>query len=219
MARRRGSADSNLFAINHDVIRSVLAEANQNLIHRRDELLAALQRAPVVLTTAADIEKTQLFLLQLRRAISETREARLSDGKPLRAAALTVRKFFVEIEEPLMRASKTVKERLTRAALQSRLPGPEAAVPPVAIDFQGEIVISAEQTPLEPIGQHLEIQLDWYVESVDLTSVDLESLRQYFTEASVLAACRKHLAANGPNKIAGVSYKEVAAEARPSSKL
>lgn len=219
MARRRGSGDSNLFAINHDVIRSVLEEANQKLLRRRDELLAALQRAPEVLTTPADIEKTQLFLHQLGKAISETREARLSDGRPLRAAALTVRKFFVEIEEPLKLASQAVKDRLTRAALKSRPLVPNATFPPIAVDFQGEVVISAEHAPVEPIGQPLEIQLDWCVESVDLASVDLESLRHYFTEASVLAACRKHLAANGPNKIAGVSYKEIAAEVPSSSKL
>ena len=66
---------------------------------------------------------------------------------------------------------------------------------------------SAATVPLAIAG----IRLDWEILSFDHAAIDLEALRPFLTEASILAACRKHLEENGPNTLDGVRYRQVAA--------
>ncbi len=213
--QRPRAQDSNLFAIDHDAIRATLADANAPLLRRRDDLLGASGRAPELLDSDQDIDRARLFARQLDEAIREARVARLSDGRPFRAASATVKRFFDEIEEPLKRASRTILKRLTDTAHRGRrnqTETPVSAPPtPVGIDVSGEAVVTAP--PLHSptaAAAHREIMLVWSIESFDRATLDLEALRDYLTEASILAACRKHLADHGPRQLPGAVYREVA---------
>ncbi len=213
--QRPRAQDSNLFAIDHDAIRSTLGDANAPLLRRRDDLLAASARAPELLDTDEDIDRARLFARQLDDAIREARAARLADGRPFRGASATVKRFFDDIEGPLKSASRTILARLTDTAHRGRrmqTETPVSAPPtPVGIDVSGEPVVTAapRQAP-SAAAAHREIMLVWSIESVDRATLDLEALRDYLTEASILAACRKHLADHGPRPLAGVQYREVA---------
>lgn len=207
--------DSNLFAIDHEAIRKTLAEANKSLLKRCDDLLAAFSRVPEDLNSDENIQRAKLFARQLNEAAREARDARLSDGRPFRDATSTVKAFFDEIENPLQSASQSIVNRLTAAAQESRrtqsappLPEPPA---PLGIDSAGEVVVtsSAQSSSTSP-DYGSEIPLVWAVQSFDRSVLDLEALRDYLTDASILAACRKHLAIHGPHKIDGVKYEEVA---------
>ena len=206
--RRPRTSDSNLFAIDHDAIRSTLADANAPLLQRRDNLLAASSRAPEQLETDEDVDRARRFAKQLDEAIREARKARLSDGRPFRDASAAVKSFFDEIEKPLQSALQTVLNRLTDAAHHSRLKQgetPQSAPPtPVGINISGEAIVTTA-LPRSP-----QIKLFWSIEGFDRATLDLEALRNYLTEASILAACRKHLADRGPQKLSGVVYHEVA---------
>ena len=46
-------------------------------------------------------------------------------------------------------------------------------------------------------------------EGFDRPLLDLEALRPFLTESALLTACSRHLAAHGPNRLAGVDYREV----------
>ena len=213
--RRPRTTDSNLFAIDYDAIRSTLADANAPLLRRRDDLLAASSRAPEQLEGGEDVDRARRFAGQLDEAIREARKARLSDGRPFRDASATVKSFFDEIEKPLQNASRTILARLTDAAhrVRPRLGETPISAPPAAIgiDISGEAIVttaphrSPQSTPLHP-----EIKLAWSIEDFDRATLDLEALRDYLTKAAILAACRKHLADHGPQKLSGAVYHEVA---------
>ena len=213
--RRPRTSDSNLFAIDYDAIRSTLADANAPLLRRRDDLLAAYARAPEQLETDEDVDRARRFAGQLDEAIRETRKARLSDGRPFRDASATVKSFFDEIDKPLRNASRSILARLTDAAHRGRPTPGETPIPApparIGIDVSGAAIVttaphrSPQSTPLHP-----EIKLAWSIEDFDRATLDLEALRDYLTEAAILAACRKHLADHGPQKLSGVVYHEVA---------
>jgi len=213
MQRSHGS-NSNLFAIDYGAIETTLRDANARLLKRRDDLLAAFARAPAPLALDEDIDRARHFAKQLERAIREAKRARLSDGRPFRDASATVKVFFDEIEKPLKNTLQAILKRLTDAAHQSQSTPSTPPVPtstPVGIDTSGEIIATAElHPPSQPGAQHAEIQLAWEVEGYDRTGLNLEALRNYLTDAAILAACRKHLADNGPHKLDGVVYREVA---------
>jgi hypothetical protein len=213
--QRPRTSDSNLFAIDHDAIKSTLADANAPLLKRRDDLLAACSRAPERLESDEDVTRARRFAGQLDEAIEEARKARLSDGRPFRDASATVKSFFDEIEKPLQSASRTILKRLTDTAHRGRryqaeppMPEPPTAV---GIDVSGEaIVTSMPQQTTHSADAHPEIRLVWSIQGFDRSTLNLEALRDFLTDASILAACRKHLAVHGPHKLQGVEYEEVA---------
>ncbi len=211
--RRARTRDSNLFAIDYDAISATLADANAPLLRRRDDLLAASARVPEQLDTDEDVDRARRFAGQLDETIREARKARLSDGRPFRDASATVKSFFDEIDKPLQNASRTILKRLTDAAHRVRPTPGETPVqaPPAAIgiDISGEAIVTTAPQP-SPHPLHPEIKLAWSIEDFDRATLDLEALRDYLTEAAILAACRKHLADHGPQKLSGAVYREVA---------
>ena len=54
-----------------------------------------------------------------------------------------------------------------------------------------------------------DINLSWEIESFDESILDIEKLRNFFSNYAYQTAIKKHLDANGPNQINGVKYKQV----------
>jgi hypothetical protein len=208
---RSTKGDSNLFAIDHDAIRSVLAEANRRLLDRRDELCSALTRVPKTLMEPDQIARANVFARQLQGAIQETRSSRLSDGRPFRDATATVKAFFDQIERPLQSAVAAMRERLTEAALRNRdnQISPHQSVS-VGVDLSGTEIIASRTSPATTVSDETTIDLDWEVASVDGQALDLEALRHLFTDSCLMTACKRHLAAHGARSLKGVIYKETA---------
>ena len=102
--------------------------------------------------------------------------------------------------------------RLTDAAHRHRPEPADAPAPvPVGMDLSGKTIATAEPAQsLRATAPQAEIRLAWSIDGVDRQALDLEALRGYLTDASLLAACRKHLAEHGPHKLSGVVYREVA---------
>ncbi len=121
---KSGKSDSNLFAIDHGAIETILGDANAPLIRRNTDLLAAFERMPVSLGSEDDVIRAGRFVKQLKAAVRETAKARLSDGRPFADATATVKSFFQKYEEPLKAALEVVLGRLTDAAVRAR-PAPD----------------------------------------------------------------------------------------------
>jgi hypothetical protein len=201
------ASNSNLFAIDHAAIKATLQDANAQLLDRRDQLLAAFSRAPQHLLDE-DVERANRFVRQLDTALREARQARISDGRPFRVASETVKVFFDAIEKPLQEALRAMLARLTDAAERARSEraGPATGALPVGMDVSGATIVTVGQAATARAN----IRLAWSVEGFSRDEIDLEALRLYLTDAAILAACRKHLAQNGPHQVAGVEYREVA---------
>ncbi|MCC6736906.1 MAG: hypothetical protein IT534_12380 [Bauldia sp.] len=219
----------NLFAIDQASIESTLAEANGALITGRDRLLRAFRAIPESLDTIEDIEKSQAFAQDLDDLLTEAKKARLSDGKPFTEAGKTVKEFFARIEGPLKATMDELHHRVTQAALRQRRKAAEEAARLAAAEAAARR--GAEVLPLRPppspepvaivrgqggasvitkVEPSANIPLVWVVDGFDRDAIDLEALRAYLTDAAILAACKKHLEAHGPNTLPGVSYDQVA---------
>ncbi len=208
---RPAHRDSNLFAIDHDALKAVLADANRRLIERKNELCSALPRVPEALLSADHISRAKVFARQLQDALGKSRSSRLSDGRPFREATATVTAFFRQIDGPLQAAVDIVSERLTAAALRCRSNqiSPDRDVP-VGVDLSGNEIIASRPAPSGPELGGTTIDLDWEVDGLDRNALDLESLRPFFTDACLLTACKRHLAARGTQSLEGVTYKQSA---------
>jgi hypothetical protein len=197
------------FAIDHGTIKSILVNAYASLLKRRDDVIAACANVPEHLQTENDFNNAQHIVEELKEAKNAARTARLSNQSPFKDASATVQEFFHDIEGPLQSALKTVLDRLTEAAHSRRPNLPKESMKPapvVGIGAGSPIVTSSHLAAV--LGP--EIKLVWSVEGVDRATLNLEILRDFLTDACLLGACRKHLAAKGPNQIAGVVYKETA---------
>ena len=207
----------NLFAVDIDGMRRLLAEANAPLVNRSRELLDALERMPAEIAADEDREKAVRFALLLKDQIKECRSARLSDCKSFKEAVKTVESFFAEFEAPLKAAEKTVLAAITRAELRLRAeqsPPPVSTPPPsdvadVVVSDTGTRVVSASPSPLPPPPSGKDsVELVWTVSDVDREAVDLEALRPYFSDHALKQAAQKHLAEKGPNTLGGVYYEQ-----------
>lgn len=204
---------SNLFSIDHNAILATLHEANTALLRRVEMLAAALERMPGSLTDAETVEKAKIYRKQIAEARSEVRSARMADGKPFREAGEVVKEFFAKVETRLTETEAEVGRRLTASALRlaaARSVPPAPVRPPIGHAFDGTPVVEASSgsPPREAVP---DIALLWEVDRLDRRAIDFVALGRFFTDASILAACRKHLDAHGPHTMPGVVYRQVAA--------
>lgn len=210
----RTARGKNLFAIDHASIEALLSEANQALLKGRDKLLRAFEDIPAALETVVQIEKSQEFAQEVEDLLSEAKKARLADGRPFAEAGKIVKDFFLRIEGPLKATLEELQHRVTQAALRQQRETTEAfSRDEGGVRRQSTAVIrSRTGAPAIAVADELpaQIALAWVVEGFDRSRLDLEDLRPFFTDSALLAACRKHLEANGPHKLAGVSYEQVA---------
>jgi hypothetical protein len=204
--------NSVFFNVDHSDIRRQLANANALLTNRCDELLSAVDRAPDPIETLEDLQKALQFARQLGNAGEQIRQVRLSDGRPFSDGTKTVKIFFDEWERPLRGAKKKISQltaeattRLSSNQINSPFPTDAGTISkPIHSDRSQSIDNGDSQRP------NYELRLAWAVESFDRNKINLESLRPYLSDEVILTACKKHLRVNGPNKIQGVTYKEVA---------
>jgi hypothetical protein len=215
MARKAGGR--NLFALDQGSIESTLAEANASLMRRRDDLLKDFDKLPGRLETEAEIEAARAFADELEDLLAEAKKARLSDGRPFAEAGKLIKSFFARIEGPLKSMLEEVVDRVTDVGLrqleqvadEEDLDDDDAEedadpLPSPAIRATGGAPIISKATA------STQIAMAWIVSEVDQQTVNLEELRRFFTESALLAACRRHLEENGPHRLKGVTYEQVA---------
>lgn len=187
----RHDRGNNLFSVDTVAIRPVLAEANAPLVAEIERHLhrgRALFHAAV---TEEQLPAIRSFLAETQRLQKRAAAARLADGRPFAAATREVANWFGTYEDRLKRAHVVFHER-TRAFLR-RHPAP-AQVPPAA-------------TLPAAAGQDAgAIRTVWEVQSYDPATIDFNELAPFFTDASIRAALRSHLAAGGARRLRGVTY-------------
>jgi hypothetical protein len=195
---------SNLYSIDFDALRSVLAEANAHLAKKQELLLAEIGQ-----TRLADLsqDKSVRLAKKLKALIKDLRDARLTDGAPFRRASDLIKAYFSELDKPLSKALESLQGHLSRSLDFGVRAGAGKTVA-IAVNRDGEPIIAA--TPGNGTHVLLEIPSKWEVKSVDRQNLDLESLRGLFTERELLLACKRHLCRHGPHQINGVGYARAA---------
>lgn len=206
-------AKSNLFAIDLDAAERVVTEANPELLRRHAQLMAAFQRLPSSFETADNIARAKTFARQLRESASQCRATRLSDTRPLRDLLRRVDTFFKKMEKEAIDACSVVVDQLSSLGPASPTAGSPGNLGATVDQPSATVLISAESGEILGSGSlsshpRRTTGFDWVVSGVDRDTVDLEALRPFLTEASLLHAARAHLKAEGPNALFGATYKQ-----------
>ncbi len=206
----------NIFAIDFDAVVQTIKDANDDLSNRHNELLAACNRMPTTLQSNDEIRKAKKFAEQLKQHQSACRSTRLGDTKPLRALVKRVEKFFKEMEDDAKTMQDTVINKLSEKALSTSFSSQENREDHLGsksflVDSRsGEILGSAALATSDRSSEPEDILTSWEIDTINRETIDLDALRDYLSDSAILNAARKHLKANGPMKLRGASYKQVA---------
>ncbi len=187
-------ANSNLFHIDEDGIRRTLEEANASLFRRRDALIEA-RKGMTQRTPSGDLND---MLAQLRSLQKEAKSAKMSDGRSFNRAVKVVKTFFDELLLPVEESIVSI----TREAERRRAAETNARVPVIAT-ADGEIVCESG-----PAANSFNALTEaWEVTGFDRNTIDLNALRECFSDYQIGFALKKHLEAHGPHALPGVTYE------------
>jgi hypothetical protein len=196
----QANARHNWASLDQAELTALLPERHADLLARRDALLAAMARVPDPLDTPDAVARAQKFAVLLRAARNGADTTRKDDKQPFIAAGKHVEAFFKSVIAPLDEALRELQHRLTDArlvaieqAVPSAIPTPEAPPPSAATPVIDSTSIEAVTT----------------VVAIDRAALDMEALRDVFTDRELMDAVQRHLRRHGPT-LAGVAYHDVA---------
>lgn len=95
-----------------DPLRERLITDCADLLARRDELLAAVDRVPASIESEEIAQKVGDFIKQLQSAVKNADAGRIAEKEPYLAGGRSVDGFFKKITEPLVKAKKDIEARL-----------------------------------------------------------------------------------------------------------
>lgn len=98
---------------NQPTLRDELAARHEDLLKRRDELLAAAERAPLAVEDEETAGKVQDFIKQIAACHKNAEAARVAEKEPHLDAGRMVDGYFKAVTEPLAKAKKAIEDRLT----------------------------------------------------------------------------------------------------------
>lgn len=90
-----------------------LASEHDQLTARRDELLAAAERAPAEVTDDDTLRKMSDFVKQLTACTKASEAARVAAKEPTLSAGRVIDGFFKAISDPIDKTKQTVERRMT----------------------------------------------------------------------------------------------------------
>lgn len=200
----------NLFHIDLVVIEATLEEANSRLSRSVDAYVA---RAKTILadptTTDSKLEEARRWLAEKSK---EVRLARLEDGRPFRSATKLIESWFEPLEQSLKSTESAILNEANRRLRDLRASSPDdpLAISPTAIATasNGRVVgsIAADETTETAAGAVWTTQVS--VVGVERDRLDLNELRDHFTERELVAAAKRLLKANPAIRLRGVKYED-----------
>lgn len=222
---------SNLFSIDFAAIEKLLEDANQPLLSNAEELITKAQAYPDRISSNAEAEELKFFLKKLRSQNKDVASARLSDGRPFSDASKVVKKWFGKTEDRLKAADKRISRVLSSyvSALQAQVTQAEQrneqmqrhkqdVTIPIAQTRDGKQIIEATPSISNNTDEKLDqpevpnIALVWQVKSYDINELDLEKLKNYFTDHAIKTAINSYIRQNGPNQLSGVDCEQTVAK-------
>lgn len=214
-----------LFNINHNEIKRALSDANAPLVLKANELIESSLSISFDEINNEKLIEVKDVIKNIKNTLRELSKTRLKDGKPLNNAANVVKEFFGQYEQRL----KSNLELLSNKAIEiheeltSQLNIVEPEEPPLTEDNayalgdtnNGTPVISTniqsdQNTQEENTTIAIEdIEHKWAIEKFDRNILNIEILKDYFTDHSIKLALGAHLKEHGPNILDGVKYKKI----------
>jgi hypothetical protein len=96
-----------------EALREILAGGHEELLKRRDELIAGSARVPETIEDQETAQKLTDYIRQINAAMKAAESSRVGVKEPFMAAERAVDGFFKQISDPLETLHKRMRARLT----------------------------------------------------------------------------------------------------------
>ena len=218
-------SNENLFNVDVNAIKSTLENANQILKEDGKSLTGKYELLPANIVLEKDFDESNAYIEESENFLINSKQFRLANGKPFREAAKVINDYYKLIDEPIEQELRIVKERInTKAREEYEIRKEHEEIEadktsevssPMITSSDGEIIVEASQKDSDESMvvelNNRKVKMHYKVSGYDLKNLDFNELKSYFTEASILTACKKHLK-NENRQLSGVEYKAIAVE-------
>ena len=215
-------SNRNLFNVDFEAIKTTLVNANSLLIEQSNILINSYELLPTQINSPEDLADYKKYLKDSEEFSKVSKNNRLANSKSFREATKVVNNFYKDIDEPIVREVRIIKEKINNKAReefkqqQEKLNISENNLEheqTLVSNSDGEIIIETNDNQKTEDSMVISIEdtkmkLNYIVKDYKIEKLDFNKLSRYFTDTAIMAACKKHLEAEG-NRLEGVEYESI----------
>lgn len=215
-------SNRNLFNVDFEAIKTTLVNANSLLIEQSNILINSYELLPTQINSSEDLANYKKYLKDSEEFSKVSKNNRLANSKSFREATKVVNDFYKDIDEPIVREVRIIKEKINNKAReefkqqQEKLNISENNLEheqTLVSNSDGEIIIETNDNQITEDNMVISIEdtkmkLNYIVKDYKIEKLDFNKLSRYFTDAAIMTACKKHLEAEG-NRLEGVEYESI----------
>jgi hypothetical protein len=215
-------SNRNLFNVDFEAIKTTLVNANSLLIEQSNILINSYELLPTQINSSEDLANYKKYLKDSEEFSKVSKNNRLANSKSFREATKVVNDFYKDIDEPIVREVRIIKEKINNKAReefkqqQEKLNISENNLEheqTLVSNSDGEIIIETNDNQKTEDSMVISIEdtkmkLNYIVKDYKIEKLDFNKLSRYFTDAAIMTACKKHLEAEG-NRLEGVEYESI----------
>ena len=215
-------SNRNLFNVDFEAIKTTLVNANSLLIEQSNILINSYELLPTQINSPEDLADYKKYLKDSEEFSKVSKNNRLANSKSFREATKVVNNFYKDIDEPIVREVRIIKEKINNKAReefkqqQEKLNISENNLEheqTLVSNSDGEIIIETNDNQKTEDSMVISIEdtkmkLNYIVKDYKIEKLDFNKLSKYFTDAAIMTACKKHLEAEG-NRLEGVEYESI----------
>ena len=215
-------SNRNLFNVDFEAIKTTLVNANSLLIEQSNILINSYELLPTQINSPEDLANYKKYLKDSEEFSKVSKNNRLANSKSFREATKVVNDFYKDIDEPIVREVRIIKEKINNKAReefkqqQEKLNISENNLEheqTLVSNSDGEIIIETNDNQKTEDSMVISIEdtkmkLNYIVKDYNIEKLDFNKLSKYFTDAAIMTACKKHLEAEG-NRLEGVEYESI----------
>ena len=215
-------SNRNLFNVDFEAIKTTLVNANSLLIEQSNILINSYELLPTQINSPEDLADYKKYLKDSEEFSKVSKNNRLANSKSFREATKVVNNFYKDIDEPIVREVRIIKEKINNKAReefkqqQEKLNISENNLEheqTLVSNSDGEIIIETNDNQKTEDSMVISIEdtkmkLNYIVKDYNIEKLDFNKLSRYFTDAAIMTACKKHLEAEG-NRLEGVEYESI----------
>ena len=215
-------SNRNLFNVDFEAIKTTLVNANSLLIEQSNILINSYELLPTQINSPEDLADYKKYLKDSEEFSKVSKNNRLANSKSFREATKVVNDFYKDIDEPIVREVRIIKEKINNKARekfkqqQEKLNISENNLEheqTLVSNSDGEIIIETNDNQKTEDSMVISIEdtkmkLNYIVKDYNIEKLDFNKLSKYFTDAAIMTACKKHLEAEG-NRLEGVEYESI----------
>jgi len=216
-------SNRNLFNVDFEGIKATLVNANSLLVEQSNALINSYELLPLLIDSPEDLASYKKYLKESDEFSKISKNNRLANGKSFREATKVINDFYKNIDEPIAREVRVVKEKINKKAREefNRQQEEESQISEdnsvseqaLISNSDGEIIVETNDSQKSEGNMIISIEdtkmkLNYVVRDYKIEKLDFNKLSRYFTDAAILTACKKHLEAEG-NTLEGVEYESI----------